>query len=98
MWAICELFGVTFLANIFSLDWPLATDLSKITSQNWSIKTFSDNFESISLPLIRVCMESFLQKIDTVANGTFACVSVKKRNMNVGDCKGFKRQNTLFFL
>lgn len=98
MWAICELFGVTFLANIFSLDWPLATDLSKITSQNWSIKTFSDNFESISLPLIRVCMESFLQKIDTVANGTFSCVSVKKRNMNVGDCKGFKRQNTLFFL
>lgn len=93
MWVICELFDGTFLANICSLDWPLATDLSKITSQNCSIKTFSDNLASISLPLVSMCIESFLQKIDAVANGTLQ-MSVKIKNVNVGDCKGFKRQNT----
>lgn len=70
MWAIFELFNVMFLANIFSLDWPLAIDLSKITSQNWPIKTFSVKFASISLPFISICMESFLKRIDTVANST----------------------------
>lgn len=94
MWAVCELFNAMFLARIFSLDWPLATDLSKITSQHWSIKTFSDNFASISLPLISICMESFLQKMDAVANGTITNVCENKEY----ECRrlwGFKRQNTL---
>lgn len=78
MWAICELFNVMFLANIFSLDWPLATDLCKIVSQNWSIKTFSNNFASF--PLISIYMEPFLQKIDAVTNGTVTNVCENKEN------------------
>lgn len=69
-----------FLANIFSLDWPLATRLTKITSQKWTMKTFSDNFASISIPLISICMESFLQKIDAVTNGTITNIRENKEH------------------
>lgn len=32
MWIIYELFEVMFLANICSVDWPLATEVPKITA------------------------------------------------------------------